>query len=56
MSHKGSRSRIHNQQAARDTWDRVFGKNAIQPKKKNRKGSSLSKSSDCTDSPASLSK
>lgn len=26
MSHKGSRSRIQDQQAARDTWERVFGK------------------------------
>lgn len=29
MSHKGSRSRIQDQQAARDTWERVFGKKDI---------------------------
>ena len=29
MSHKGSRSRITDHQAARDAWERVWGKKAI---------------------------
>ena len=32
MSHKGSRSRITDHEAAREAWERVFGKKDEKPK------------------------
>jgi hypothetical protein len=43
MSYKGSRSRIQNHQAAREAWERVFGKNRTgEPPRANQDAKAMS--------------